>query len=114
MIIDGALDAHGTLIVKINGKKLSPKASQRVWNHSPTGFAVGYHGSGPAQLALAILLKAKVGTTAKEMEANAVALHQAFKRDVIATLHAPFHIELNVAAWAQPLLKHHDGDTLVP
>ena len=34
----------------------SPKASQRVMNHSPDGFEWGYGGSGPAQLALVILL----------------------------------------------------------
>ena len=43
--------------VKINGKILSPAKSQKVRNHSPDGFAWGYGGSGPAQLALAILLE---------------------------------------------------------
>lgn len=33
-----------------------PAWSQRVVNHSPDGFQWGYLGSGPAQLALAILL----------------------------------------------------------
>lgn len=36
-------------------RPLSPKASQKIWNHSPDGFNWGYGGSGPAQLALAIL-----------------------------------------------------------
>ncbi|MBF6570493.1 MAG: hypothetical protein IVW54_16625 [Candidatus Binataceae bacterium] len=36
--------------------KLSPVASLKVRNHSPTGFEWGYLGSGPAQLALALLL----------------------------------------------------------
>ena len=35
---------------------LDPAASLRVRSHSPTGYAWGYQGSGPAQLALAILL----------------------------------------------------------
>ena len=35
---------------------LDPAPSQRLFNHSPTGFAWGYAGSGPAQLALAMLL----------------------------------------------------------
>ncbi len=35
-----------------------PKASQKVCNHSPDGFNWGYGGSGPAQLALALLLDA--------------------------------------------------------
>lgn len=37
---------------------LSPEWSQRIRNHSPDGFNWGYGGSGPAQLALAILLDA--------------------------------------------------------
>lgn len=36
--------------------ELSPKASQKLINHSPSGFNFGYGGSGPAQLALALLL----------------------------------------------------------
>ncbi len=51
-----------------------------LWNHSPTGFGWGYGGSGPAQLALAILA---------DFTGNgryAVANHQPFKRDVIARL----------------------------
>lgn len=36
--------------------ELSPIASQKVRNHSPGGFQWGYGGSGPAQLALALLL----------------------------------------------------------
>jgi hypothetical protein len=43
--------------VWLNGSELSPIASQKVFNHSPDGFNWGYGGSGPAQLALAILLK---------------------------------------------------------
>jgi hypothetical protein len=35
---------------------LLPDQSQKVWNHSPDGFSWGYGGSGPAQLALALLL----------------------------------------------------------
>lgn len=36
--------------------RLDPAPSQKVRNHSPDGFEFGYAGSGPAQLALAILL----------------------------------------------------------
>jgi len=36
--------------------ELSPAASQKLRNHSPDGFQWGYGGSGPAQLALALLL----------------------------------------------------------
>src|SRR5204863_5783137 len=46
--------------VTMDGALLRPGRSQRVINHSPDGFAWGYGGSGPAQLALAILLAAGV------------------------------------------------------
>ena len=36
---------------------ISPRESQRHYNHSPDGFEFGYGGSGPAQLALAIMLR---------------------------------------------------------
>ncbi|MBR0753465.1 hypothetical protein JQ604_14855 [Bradyrhizobium jicamae] len=49
-------------------------------NHSPTGFEWGYGGSGPAQLALAILADA-LGSNQK-----ALLLHQRFKWAVIAKL----------------------------
>ena len=42
--------------VLVNGRPLDPAPSLRLRNHSPTGFSWGYGGSGPAQLALAILL----------------------------------------------------------
>lgn len=42
--------------VTIDGEPLNPRLDLR--NHSPTGFEWGYGGSGPAQLALAILCEA--------------------------------------------------------
>jgi hypothetical protein len=53
-----------------------------LWNHSPTGFEFGYGGSGPAQLALAIL----ADCCGDEL---AVTYHQAFKRMVIANIPGP-------------------------
>lgn len=49
-------------------------------NHSPTGFEWGYGGSGPAQLALAILADALLD------DQRAIKLHQPFKWKVIAAL----------------------------
>src|SRR5262245_28326025 len=49
-------------------------------NHSPTGFEWGYGGSGPAQLALAIL------ADTLHDDARALHLHQHFKWRVIAKL----------------------------
>ena len=63
----------------LDGKKLNPGPSQKIWNHSPDGFSWGYGGSGPAQLALAIMLK----FYEKDI---AVRNHQDFKETHIATL----------------------------
>lgn len=49
-------------------------------NHSPTGFEWGYGGSGPAQLALALLAHAL------NDGARALRIHQSFKWRVIAKL----------------------------
>ena len=43
--------------VWIGDKELLPDRSIKLRNHSPTGFAWGYGGSGPSQLALAIMLE---------------------------------------------------------
>lgn len=40
--------------VAVNGQPLPPRTD--LVNHSPNGFAWGYGGSGPAQLALAIMV----------------------------------------------------------
>lgn len=68
----------GPLVVTKDGKVLSPGRSQKIWNHSPDGFQWGYGGSGPAQLALALLLDAT------DDEKIAVYHHQNFKREYVA------------------------------
>lgn len=68
---------------------LDPGQSQKIWNHSPDGFQWGYGGSGPAQLALAILLDVTGD------EARSVRLHQDFKWDKIATLDDSFVLTID-------------------
>jgi hypothetical protein len=51
-----------------------------LFNHSPTGLEWGYGGSGPAQLALALL------ADALNDDALALALYQRFKWKFIATI----------------------------
>ncbi len=72
----------------IRGRNLDPRPSQKAFNHSPDGFAWGYGGSGPAQLALAILLDMGLD------EGDALRLHQEFKNDIIAPL--PEHFTLPI------------------
>ena len=62
----------------VNGRPLNPRLD--LWNHSPTGFEWGYGGSGPAQLALALLAD-HLGDDRKAVE-----LHQPFKWAVVAKL----------------------------
>lgn len=59
--------------------QLSPVPSQKLRNHSPDGFQWGYSGSGPAQLALALLLDV---TSRPEM---AQAHYQNFKFHMVAS-----------------------------
>lgn len=58
--------------------ELHPGRSLRLRKHSPTGFSWGYGGSGPAQLALSILLHLNP-------VAIALAAYQAFKWEFVAT-----------------------------
>jgi len=64
-------DEHGT-------RMLDPRND--LMNHSPNGFEWGYGGSGPAQLALAIL------ADALQDDERALRLHQRFKDRMIAPI----------------------------
>ena len=76
----GRRDYH-TIVVTVNSQPLDPRFD--LWEHSSTRFEWGYGGSGPAQLALALLAD-HLGD-----DELALALHQEFKRVVIAKLSRP-------------------------
>lgn len=80
-IYHGSRASDGHLAVTVHkGASRSPLRKRLdPWNHSPDGFEVGY-GSGPAQLALAILADA-LGD-----DDLAIRLHQKYKWEVIAKL----------------------------
>ena len=59
-------------------ERLPLKPSLKLRNHSPTGFSWGYSGSGPAQLALALLLDA---TSEPD---KALSYYQDFKFAIVA------------------------------
>jgi len=61
-------------------ERLTPERSLELVNHSPSGFEWGYSGSGPAQLALALLLDYT------EEETFALDHYQAFKTEVVSQL----------------------------
>lgn len=120
-IYHGRYDERGNLIVGVDGEALESRCD--LFNHSPLGFECGYGGSGPAQLALAILADhflhrvtdmpiaekaAGLGPLLDDLPAVAdhlaVRLHQAFKFGVIATLKrgAPWAItSSDVTDWLQ-------------
>lgn len=81
--------------VTVDGATITPAESLRIVRHSPDGFAWGYAGSGPAQLALAIL--PAVGVPPEIARRH----YQAFKAEHLATIQqdAPMHVEVDVHAW---------------
>jgi hypothetical protein len=72
--------SEGGMLVLRNGFPFSPGPSQRLINHSPDGFNWSYWGSGPAQLALALLLDITHNPSL------AIAKHQQYKFEVIGKL----------------------------
>lgn len=75
--------------VTVDGNPLSARHDLR--NHSPDGFAWGYGGSGPAQLALAIC------ADALEHDQRALMVYQYFKDRVVARFPMEENFVLNEA-----------------
>jgi hypothetical protein len=76
--------------VWIGEQELDIARSLKFENKSPTGFSWGFHGAGPSQLALAILLEVCE-------EATALRLYQQFKQDIIAEFPSEEDLVLPVA-----------------
>lgn len=76
-------------------RDITPEASLKIRNHSPDGFEWGYGGSGPSQLALAILLDYFSNVLKLPKAEEVAAMHyQKFKEQFIATAtHEGFRIE---------------------
>ncbi len=92
------------IIVFCDDKVLTPDRSQLIYNHSPDGFSVGYHGSGCAQLALALLLEA---TNDETLSAR---FHQEFKNDFVSKWkqtedNDDIHTTISVNEWLNEQLK---------
>ncbi|WP_254538652.1 DUF6166 domain-containing protein [Halomarina litorea] len=69
------------IVEKYPGREpLTPDRSLKLADHSPSGFEWGYGGSGPAQLALALLLDYT------DDEEVALAEYMAFKNEVVSQL----------------------------
>lgn len=80
--------------VILDGMPLDPGWSQGLVNHSPDGFGWGYGGSGPAQLALAILLE-------KTPQSYALGAYQQFKWDIISRISPNIgsEVEIDLDRW---------------
>lgn len=93
----GSRDRHGNRVVvrvsKADGERIPLDPRFDLANHSPDGFEWGYAGSGPAQLALAIL------ADFLEDDQQALALYQRFKARWIAT------IQLDRWRYTAPVLR---------
>lgn len=77
VLIDGSCHVYVSNL-DFSSRYLNPRTD--LLNHSPTGFAWGYEGSGPAQLSLALLADA-LGDAER-----ALSLYQTFKRELIARI----------------------------
>lgn len=98
-------DGVGHQLVTKENDILSPVPSQRLANHSPDGFNWGYGGSGPAQLALAILFDV---TGDKDI---ALRYYQDFKREVVARWGDIWRITTTeVLDWLEDQMQHPDAD----
>ena len=90
------LSIHGdkVKIIKEGITDLSAAASQQLVNHSPNGFNWGYGGSGPAQLALGLLLEVTRDETV------ALRDYQDFKWEVVAYLSDTWELtEKSILEW---------------
>lgn len=78
-VFSGKFDNENWYQTWKDGEIFSPARSLKIRNHSPDGFSWGYCGSGPAQLALGILLEVTNKATAE-------LLYQDFKNSVVSML----------------------------
>lgn len=80
--------------VYLDGNQLCPMKSIKIRNHSPDGFNWGYFGSGPAQLALSILMEVTDIPTATQF-------YQQFKHEHVGKWEQgkDFSVELDIQEW---------------
>lgn len=95
-------DVNGGFIVRVvdldNDTEvvLSACESQELINHSPNGFNWGYGGSGPAQLALGILLSATSNSDVS------LRYYQDFKWEIVAKLKDTWELsQASILEWIE-------------
>lgn len=86
MKFEGVRDADGATVYCDGRALMLPRLRESGWNaearHSPTGFEWGYEGSGPAELARAVLMTVFPG----DEVVRTSRCYQRFKVEVIAGL----------------------------
>jgi len=91
--------------VVIDGESFDLDPRYDLRKHSPTGFEFGYEGSGPAQLALALV------ADALDNDDRALRCYQGFKRRVVAQFSRDvLEHELTVEQVHDDVLRHSGGD----
>jgi hypothetical protein len=105
----GTRDASGLCrVIRSDGTDLPLRLDVR--SHSPAGFQWGYGGSGPAQLALAILLDAAEGTYT---EGQVEGIHQRFKAEQIVSIDVDVWVMFckDVRTWLAGHVRPEDDQT---
>lgn len=89
--------------VWVDGKEMDPGEGRKIHDHSPDGFNWGYGGSGPAQLALTLVIE-----TAKFIPRGdghlpimkAVPYYQDFKWEYVAQWpQSDFEVDIDAVGW---------------
>ena len=92
----GFRSKRGGNVVRRNGAPFGSVASRKLRDHSPTGFAWGYSGFGPAQLALGLLLDAT------DNQVIALSHYQRFKSEIVASWFDRWEItDRDILTWIQ-------------
>ncbi len=92
--------------VEKNGSRFRAEKSLQVVNHSPDGFSWGYRGSGPAQLALALLIDVGVESN------RAIRLHHDYMRDVVAAWDIESEWEVTTQEICQWIANNDNGNRI--
>ncbi len=92
--------------VQKNGSRFRADASRKIQNHSPDGFSWGYRGSGPAQLALALLIDLGIESN------RAIRLHHDYMRDVVAAWGIESEWEVTTEEICQWIANNENGNRI--
>jgi hypothetical protein len=119
VLLPGEPTKHGVVVERLADGRIATNVPRNIIHHSPSGFEIGYGGSGPADLALNIMNvfvppsgnddMVKVYNNAPCSRA-AFRMHQHFKQSFLQCRLDPgarLHISLDaIKAWTTTYLSH--------